>query len=337
MHGLRVVDHGRDAGVGEPRLERVTTNALRHTDGVLGPRAYVPVPHDGQAERRSRQQVGVPAGALIDGIEFEIPESMEFGKQNGRLDSIKPAVHAEAHVVVLHGALTVNGDTADQLRPFIAVSEHGAAVAVAAEGFRGEEARRGDVSERACPSTVDGATKALGTVLQKPEALLFANGAYLTVVSRLAEQVNRNDRLGHEPALTGEATGRGDLPRVDVERVLQDVHEDRGGAHRGDDLAGREEREVRDDHGVAGADAPGEEGELQCVGPVGAGDAVLRVDVSGELSLELRDRLAADESSGGDDLGDAGIDLLPQRRILGLQVSKFHDYPISSRPTAVFS
>ena len=72
----------------------------------------------------------------------------EFHLQHGRLQTVEAGVHAELLVVVLHGGAVV-GDPPRPCRQFIVVGEERAAVAEAAEVFRGEEGGTAEVAHRA--------------------------------------------------------------------------------------------------------------------------------------------------------------------------------------------
>ena len=95
---------------------------------------------------------------------------------------------------------------------------------------------------------------------------------------RPAEEMDRHDRL----RLLGDHGL--DLARVEVQRRRVDVGEDRRGAAARDRLGGREERERRADHLVAGADAERVEREHERVGAVGDADRVLDGEVLGRLA-----------------------------------------------------
>ena len=137
------------------------------------------------------------------------------------------------------------------------------------------------------------------------------------MIRRLAEEVDRDDRLG----LRGDLGL--DLGRIDVE-VLVDVHEDGHGAGLADRLGSGDEAVGDGDDLVPGADAQGLEGDVDGVRPVGAADAVLDAELLREGLLEALDVLAADEGGLADDGLDGGVDLGLDGLVLGLEVDEGH-------------
>ena len=224
----------------------------------------------------------------------------------------------------------MHGVTADQLRPFVRIGEHRAAVAIAAERLGGEEARGGDVAERARHLPVDGAAEALRAVLQQQHAVALADLADRRVIRRQPEEVDRHDGPGEEAGLVlHEPYGLFKLDGIEVEGPLVDVHERGRRAEQRRRLPAREEREVGHEHRVARSDAPSHERELQRVGSVGAGYAVPGADVVCEPGFELRNLRAADETARPKNAERSLDDLGLERPVLGFQITKFHAAPHS--------
>jgi hypothetical protein len=104
--------------------------------------------------------------------------------------------------------------------------------------------------------------------------------------------------------------------------VLVDVDEDRPGAGVVDRGRGRDEREGHGDHLVAGADAGGQQREVQGAGAGVDADALGRAAVRGELLLE-RGHLAAErELAALEHAEDGRVDLLLDRVVLSPEVDE---------------
>ena len=219
----------------------------------------------------------------------------------------------------------MDAERADQRCRLIGIGEHRAAVAVAAKGLCGEEGRARRIAEGAVALAVQHAAEALRRVLQEEQAVLFTYGGDCLMVGGQAEKIHVYHGLRRESALGDDRfDGRLEALRVRVERIGADIVEHRRAAHGGDDFARGEEREVRYEHGVARADAPGHHAQLQRVGAVGTGDAVLAPDVGGETLFEHFHLLAADEMCAGRH-GDHGrVHFRLQDLILFLQITKLH-------------
>ena len=87
-------------------------------------------------------------------------------------------------------------------------------------------------------------------------------------VSAEAEQVDRDRCLGPVGDRLANLVG------VNVVGVGADIHEDGPRSHMLDDVGGRDPGERRDDHLVAGADARGDQSEMQGRGAGGDGQGV---------------------------------------------------------------
>ena len=153
------------------------------------------------------------------------------------------------------------------------------------------------------------------------EAARRADGVDGVEVGALPEQVHRHDRA------RAVGDGVGQAVRVQVERRRVDVDEHGHRAQHGRGLGGRDERERRADHLVAGAYAERHQRDLDRVGAVAhaergrraVGRAVDAVEVAGELGLEVGDERAAHEGAAvehgrerGVVLGAEGVDLRAQ-------------------------
>ena len=92
----------------------------------------------------------------------------------------------------------MDGVAADELGPFVGVGEHRAAVAVAAERLGREEARGGDVAERAGHLSVDRPAEALRSVLEQEHAVPLAHFPDRRIVGGKTEEVDGHDDPGCE-------------------------------------------------------------------------------------------------------------------------------------------
>ena len=84
----------------------------------------------------------------------------------------------------------------------------------------------------------------------------------------------------------------------------------------------------RGDDLVAGFDVERGHGEIERIGAVGAGHAVLDVHGAGEFALERIDIGSADERVVADHGGDRGVDLALDGLILKLQICEGYRHPI---------
>ena len=122
----------------------------------------------------------------------------------------------------------------------------------------------------------------LAGVLDEREAVPFAELDQRVELARVAEDVDRDDRL--RPL----GDRRLDRGRVEVVRARVDVREHRRRALVDRAVRGRDERERRRDHLVAGADARQPHRKVQAGGAARDRGAVSRADGLGEQLLEAR-------------------------------------------------
>jgi len=121
--------------------------------------------------------------------------------------------------------------------------------------------------------------------------------------------------------------------RVHVEGVGIDIHKHRGGPQPGHDLARGGKGETGTEDRVAGADSPGDEGQDQGVGAVGAAEGVFRLAEGRQIGLELSHLRAHDPGAADHGRLDGGLDPAVEAKALGLKVDKgnAHDRTISGR------
>ena len=194
-----------------------------------------------------------------------------------------------------------------QLPLLLRVREHDAALAGRELLVRVEAESSGD----AVPS--DGATlvlgaERLGRVLDQREPVPLADRADLVELARVAEHVDRDDRLR---PLGDRRLERG---RVDVERARIDVHE-HGGRSLEDEAVGRgHEGDRRRDRLVARPEAGDARQEMQARGRARDGGRVGRADPLRDHLLEALDRRPEREPAGTKHLEDELLLPLVQQR-----------------------
>ena len=268
----------------------------------------------------------VAAGHHLARVHLILPQGLQLGQQHGGLDCIQTGVHAHADIVVLAaGALAVDADGTAQIRDGVIIGKDGAAVTVAAQGLGREEGRGGDIAEGAALAALVGTAEALGGILDEGQAVLLADGHDGVKVAGIAQDIHRHHGLGlqrpvgqHGLDLLFQALGAQGIG------VPGDVAEDAGGAEHLGRLRGGDKGHVRAEHGVA-LPYPGDHvGDLQGVGTVGAGDAVLAAHEFGQLLLQLLHLRSADELGGIQHLLDIGVDLCFHGAVLRLQINELH-------------
>ena len=161
----------------------------------------------------------VALGHLLALLHFFV-EDGELGQQYGGLQGIQAAVHAHADVVIAP-VLPVPGNLAHDLGQFVVAGKDGAAVAVAAQGFAGEEAGAGNGGQVAAFAALVRGAKALRGVFDHGDAVPGRYGVDGVVIGALAIQAHGDDGLG----MRGD--GGFDAGGVQVQRVGVHVHKHR--------------------------------------------------------------------------------------------------------------
>lgn len=280
----RVVNGGGDASGLELGLQG---GAIVDLDGVLGEDAGAVGPLL-NARNAGLVDEGVVALAEVDAPGDFVVEARELGEEHGALQCVHAAADTDAGVDVAL-ALAVNADFAAGLGELVVAGENGAAVAVAAERFAGEEAGAAKSAEVATFVAMVGGAEALGGVFDDRDvAMAGGDGVDGVHVGGLAVEADREDGLGAVGDLGFDEGG------VDVAGVGFDVDEDRLGAEQDDDFGGGDECERGGDDFVAGADAKGHEADEQGFGAAGDGNAVFGAGVGGEALFEFADFGAED-------------------------------------------
>src|SRR5207237_10294398 len=125
-----------------------------------------------------------------------------------RLDGVEPAVHADAHAIILAAAsLPMNAQAAHHLRKLLVVGEHRAAVAVAAQRLGGKETRRGCRRERTEAAILVSRAEGLGGVVEHEELLRRGDRGNAIVVRGLPEEIHRDHGPGPKAKLARRRAG----------------------------------------------------------------------------------------------------------------------------------
>ena len=167
-----------------------------------------------------------------------------------------------------------------------AIADHDGAAVDRRDDLDGIEAEARDVAEAAQHPAVGAAAEGVGGVLDDPQAMALGHRVELLESAGPPAEVQREHRLrlrSHE---------RGRLVRIEAERGVVHVAQDRRGAGGHDRLVVRHEVEGRRDHLVAGADAGGEQAEVEGGGAGVGGQhvAIAQLEEAREPLLErLRD------------------------------------------------
>lgn len=304
----------RHAGRLQFLLHRV---AVIHTHGVLRPGAHVVRFDVGRGvDAGFLEQAVVVGGDLLAQLNL-LGQDLELGQQDGGLQGVEAAIHAHADVVVA-AVLAVAGDLPDDLGELVVVGEDGTAVAVAAQRLAREEAGAGDGAEVARHAALVAGAEALRGVFDDRDAVFGGDGVDGVEVGALAVQAHRDDGAGLG------RDGGFEQRRVEVVGARVDIDIHRLGAEHGDGFGGGDVGEARSDDLVAVGHADRHLGDLQGVGAVGAGDAVLGADEGGELFFQLGHFGAEDVLAVAQDGFDALFELRADAALLLGKIGEGH-------------
>ena len=234
-------------------------------------------------------------------------QERELDVEHGRLERIQAAVDADARMVVAR-THAVAAEQPQAVGQIVGLRGQHAAVAGPAEVLRRIEAEAADGADGAHAAAVDLRADRLGGVFHDRDAPRPGDLGQGHGVDRLAEQVDGDD------GLRGRRDQRGNVLRVDIERLRIDVGKDRPRAQPRDRAGRGEKREAGQDHLVARGNVQGHQGQQQGVAARGAADGVLCLAVAGHLLFELRDLRAEHESAAIADPSQRGEDFRPQCR-----------------------
>lgn len=262
------------------------------------------------------EQAGIGVRHALAGGDLIVQHS-QFRQQDGGLQGVQAAVHADADMVVT-AVLSMTGDLAQHDRQGVVVGEDRAAVPVATQGLAGEKAGTGNRGQVAAFTAFVAAAQALGGVLDDRQAVLGGDGVDGIHVGALAVQGHGDDGAG--PGRDG-----GFQPgRVQGVGAGVDVDVDRLGAQQGDGFGRGDIGEARRDDLVPRTDAQRHLGNLQSISAIGDGDAVFGAGIVGQPFFQLGDFRPQDELAVSQHALDAGIDFGFQALILCLQVDELH-------------
>lgn len=220
--------------------------------------------------------------------------------------------------MVVAAVLAVAGNLPHDFGQFVVVGEDGAAVAVATQGFAGEEAGARNGGQVAAFAAFVGGAKALRGVFDDGDAVFGGDGVDGVKIGALAVQADGHDGFG---AWGDSGFEQG---RVQVVGAGIDVHIHRFGTQQGHGLGRGNVGKAGGDDFVARANAQRHLGNLQRVGAVGHGDAVLGAGVGGQLLLQLSHFGAQDVLAVVQHALYAGVDLGLEPLVLGFEVDEVH-------------
>ena len=159
---------------------------------------------------------------------------------------------------------------------------------------------------------LNGTAETLRPVFQDQESIAVSHGPDCLVIGREAEQVHGDDHAGTQPSFRQDFLHRAlQISGIDVERLLVNIHENRLSAFKRHDLGRGEEREVRDEHGITGSDAPSLESQGEGVRPVRAGQTMLHTHIFRQLLFQRPHLRAHDIGAGRHRVQDGPVHFLP--------------------------
>ena len=163
----------------------------------------------------------------------------------------------------------------------------------------------------------------LGTILDHPQPATACDFQDRVHVGRLAVQVHRDNAHG--------ALGYLRLDQRRVDRVGDgiDVHEHRLGTVLAYRLASGNPSLGRHDHLVTRLHAKRMHGDVERVGAIGRGYAMLRMHQRGIFGFERLHVRAAHKAAVGDGARYRGVDLILEEQVLGMQVDKRNGHGFS--------
>src|ERR1700730_9120700 len=185
---LCVIDGGRYACLFELGRRSISPTLVRNTHRVLRPHASYGI----LGSRNLYEALVVSRRYLIAGLDL-VCKDRQLLTQYCRLYRVETRIHADAHIVVFVAALAMHPQALQHRRDVVIVGEHGAAVAVAAEGFGGEEAGCRNVAQGPDFAALVDRAKTLRRIADHPQPVLRGDRQNLVVGGRQTEQVDRDD------------------------------------------------------------------------------------------------------------------------------------------------
>src|SRR5437667_11444050 len=235
--------------------------------------------------------------------------------QDDRLECVQPRVEPELGVRVFHLAAVV-AERAHLAGDGVRVGEYGARVAVGPEVLGWVEARPGCDPEAACGNALLRRPVSLRRVLQQEDPSPLSERPEPLHRRELAVEVDGEDGSRARPDPPGYLL---DVDQV-VDGVTVDQRRRRARAHDGE-RSGDERVRGHDDL-VFRPDPDGAQGELERVRAVTYPNAVADAGEAGESLLERRHVLAEDEGGGGEDAGEALLDLRRDLAVLRRKIDE---------------
>ncbi len=233
-------------------------------------------------ERRAFEELVVEA-SIFDAFEVHLIDIGEFEGEEGGLDGVEAAVVPDdvVEISVCAAGASVVAEFADEFGLGVVVGAEEAAVADAAEVFRGIEGVSAEESEGAGAAVVRFCAEGLADVLDDGDAVGAGDGGDAIDLGKLSEEMNGHDGLG-AVAEAGEG-----FVGIEVEGVGFDIDENRSRAEADDDVGAGDKAEGGNDDFVSRAHAEAGEGQEEGIGAGGDADGVFGAEVFSGLFLEF--------------------------------------------------
>src|SRR5262249_44547256 len=136
--------------------------------------------------------LAVSARNAVAGLYFG-RKNLQLLEQNSRLDGVETRSKADANIVVFIAAVSMHAQTSERVCHPIVVGHASTAGAITTERLCGKETGRGGVTKGAQPTVVVRRAKALRGIIENQQAFGLGRNRNGTVVSRQAEQINRDE------------------------------------------------------------------------------------------------------------------------------------------------
>ena len=110
------------------------------------------------------------------------------------MHGIQPDVDTDADVVVLVAPFAVHPDRLELICQIIVVCENSTPVAVPSQRFGRKKGRAADMAQTAGLAAPIFRPQGLGRIFDDPQTVFLSYGVDSVIVSRQAEEINRNNR-----------------------------------------------------------------------------------------------------------------------------------------------
>ena len=192
VHRDRIIDGGWNVQSLQGILQACPDLLILHLQGILRPARVITFRNHRGLDHTS-QLLRITACHLVDILKFILSKSFQFDQKHSSLNAVHTRIHANANIVVAVAAFAVDMIRLEQRCPLVIVGEHCATVTITSNGLGREKRSGGNVTKSTGFLFADASTKALGTVFQDIEVILFSHLANCLEIGREAEQIDCND------------------------------------------------------------------------------------------------------------------------------------------------